>query len=116
MDSEEYRKDIERKILGIIEEQLQSGRMDAKKAQEIARYVLDALHPHMTFDEIHQVLPALATHFLELSQTLTPFINEREEAVKSYVARHVNALIKEGKIEEAKNLITKALNNELHID
>ena len=115
MDSEEYRKDIERKILGIIKEQLQSGKMDAQRAQEIARYVLDALHPYMTLEEIHQALPALATHFLELSRAITPLINEREETVKSYVTQHVNTLIKEGKIEQAIDLIKKALNNKLNL-
>lgn len=111
MDPEEYRKQLERNILDVIEEKLQKGQMDAERAKAIARMVLDALHPPLTLEQIYEIAPTLDDHFTELTSAVLPVIHEHDEKIKSIVTEHAQKLIKEGKIEEATNLLKKATNN-----
>jgi len=101
MDPEEYRKKIEQDILKILEEKLISGQMDAKRAQAIARMVLDKLYPPLTLEQIYAIAPTLDDEFSELSRAVLPVINEHDEKVRSIVVQHVEKLIGSGKVDEA---------------
>ncbi len=116
MDPEEYRLDIERKILKIIEEKLINGQMDASRAREIARYILNVLPPPMTLDEIYKIAPTLDDHFSELAAVVIPISNEYNEKVKQIVVGHVKKLMDSGKIPEALDILKKANNNQIKIN
>ncbi len=109
MDPEAYRKKIEQDILGIIEDKLRSGQMDAKRAQAIARMVLDKLHPPLTLEQIYAIAPSLDDEFSELSRAVLPVINEHDEQIRAIVLQHVEKLIKSGKIDDAHMLLKQAL-------
>lgn len=105
MNPEEYRKKLEREILEVIEEKLKSGEMDAPRAKDIARMVLDKLHPPLTLEQIHKIAPTLDDEFIELSAAILFVLQDHDEEIRTTVANHVEKLIKSGKLDEASDLI-----------
>lgn len=108
MDPEAYRKKIELDILTIIEEKLRNGQMDAVRAKEIAKLVLDRLHPPLTLEQIYTIVPTLDDHFMELAAATLPVIKEHDEKIKKITTDHAESLIKSGKIDEALQALKKA--------
>ncbi len=115
MDTEEYRKKIEKEILNIIEERLKAREMNALRAREVASYILSSLHPHMTLDQIHSVAQNFDDHFPELIPVVLQVTNDYDDLVKKTVQEHVATLIKQNKIEEANILLKKAINKEVKL-
>lgn len=109
MDAEELRKKLERDILVIIEEKLKNGQMDAERAKSIARMVLDKLHPPLSLEVIHKIIPTLDDHFSELTAAILPYMQGQEEKIRNIVTEHAHGLIKLGKVEEATAAIKSAL-------
>lgn len=109
MDAEEYRKNLERRILAIIEEKLRNGQMDAARARAIARMVLDKLHPPLTLEQIYAIAPTLDDHFTELSAAVLPILQDHDLKIKAIVGEHAQKLIDSGRIEEAHLLVKKSL-------
>lgn len=107
MDPEEVRKKLELDILAIIEQKLTNGQMDVERAQEIARMVLDRLHPPLTLEQIFTVAPILDDEFSELATAVLPVIEMHEEEIKRVVSEHAQNLIKSGKFDEAEELLKK---------
>ncbi len=105
MDAEAYRKKIELDILKIIKENLMNGQMDAKRAQLIARMVLDKLHPPLTLEQIYLIVPTLDDHFQELAGAILPVIQEHDASVNKIVSEQAEKLIKMGKVKEATSLL-----------
>ena len=95
MDDEEYRKKIELEILQIIEDGLKVRKMDANRAREIAAYILNALHPHMTLNQIHDVVQNFDDHFSELIPVVLEVTRDYEEKVKNAVVNNVGILLKQ---------------------
>lgn len=110
MDPEEKRKKIERDILDIIEEKLKNGQMDGERAKEIARMVLDKLHPPLSLEQIYAVAPTLDDHFTELTRAVLPVIIEHHGKVKEVVSKHAEELIRSGKFEQAHAVLKQATN------
>lgn len=110
MDPEEYRKKIERDILDIIEEKLKNGEMDAERAKEIARMVLDKLHPPLSLEQIYAIVPTLDDHFTELARAVFPVINDHQDKIKEVVGKHADELLKSGKLDEALSILKQATN------
>lgn len=101
MDPEEYRKDLERKILAIIIEKLQNGQMDAERAKAIAKLVLDKLHPPLTLEQIYEIAPTLDDKFTELARAVAPIIREHDEKMSKIITEHTQNLLNQGKVDEA---------------
>lgn len=72
MDTEEYRKEIENKILVLMQNGLLTGNIQAARAKETARYVLDTLKPHMSLEEIYKKAEQFDQHFSELIPIALP--------------------------------------------
>ena len=115
MDTEEYRKDIERKILAIFAERLSSGKLSAERSEEIAKAILEELKPHASLDNIYNAAQSLDQKFPELIPALLPVISDYETKVKALVLEHTKLLIQQGKIEEANTLLKKATENNLKL-
>lgn len=115
MDTEEYRKKIEEEILQIIEEKLKERKIDANRAKEIARYVLESLHPHMDINQIHGTVQKFDDNFSELTPIVLQVSQDYDERIKKAVSDHVGNLVKQNKIGEASDLLKKALNKEVHL-
>ena len=115
MDAEEYRKKIELEILQIIENRLKSGQMNALRAREIAQHILNTLHPHMSLNQIHDVVQNFDDHFAELVPVVLEVSRDYDEKITKAVVSHVNDLLKRGKIDEANVLLKKATNKEIKL-
>lgn len=115
MDSEAYRKKLELDILKIMEEKLKVGQMDANRAREVARYILDTLTPHLSYDQIYKVVQNFDDHFPELASAVLPVINQYEDAVRKIVTDHAQNLIKSGKIDEASVLLKQATSKQVKL-
>lgn len=111
-DAEEYRKNLERDILAVIEEKLKNGQMDSERAKAIARLVLDKLHPPLTLEQIYEIAPTLDNHFAELAAAILPVTQDHDEKIRNIVTEHAQKLIKMGKIDEASTLLKQAINRE----
>jgi len=107
VDAEEYRKKIEQDILVILEEKLRNGQMDVKRAQSIARMVLDKLHPPLSLQQIYAIAPTLDDEFSELAGAVLPIIKEHDEKVRSIVVQHVEKLITSGNLMKRIKLLKK---------
>ncbi len=108
MDAEETRKKLEQDIIAIIEQKLKNGEMDATRAQEIAKMVLEKLHPPLTLEQIYEIAPTLDDHFQELASAVQPILNEHQEVIKEVVSKHAAELIKSGRFEEAHHALKQA--------
>lgn len=115
MDTEEKRKTIERDILNIIKEKLQTGEMDAERASKIAQLVLKTLHPGISLEEIYRVVPTLDDQFSELTAIVLPILQEYEEKVEKTVREKVESLIKQGHFTEASNLVQKLTQKDISL-
>lgn len=109
MNPEEYRKKLEQDILDIIEEKLRTGEMSHERAREIARFIIDKLHPPLTLEQIYQIAPTLDDHFTELTKAVLPVIKDHDDKVKAIVAEHAEKLIKSGQIDKAVDLLKKTI-------
>lgn len=115
MDTEPYRKKIEKEILVIIEERLISREMDAVRARDLASYILTSLQPHITLDQIRTVADNFDDHFPELTPVVLQITNDYDNLVKTAVEKHVAILIKQNKIDQANALLKKAINKEIKL-
>lgn len=115
MDTEKYRKEIEKEILIIIEQRLKTHQMNAARAREIARYILNSLHPHMTLNQIYETVQKFDDHFSELVPIVLKVSKDYEERIKKAVTDHVSYLLKQGNIDEANVLLKKAINKEVKL-
>lgn len=96
MSNENYRKEIEEDILQIIEEKLTAGEMIAERAREIAKYILENLHPSVCMEQIHSVVQDFDEHFAELVPIVTYVSLEYEDRIKKAVAEHAGNLYLSG--------------------
>lgn len=108
MDPEEKRKELEFEVLKIIEEKLSTGQMDLPRAKEIARMILDKLHPPLSLEQLYQIAPTLDDHFAELTRAVLPLMQENESQIREVVTKHAEQLLKSGKISEATAVIKQA--------
>lgn len=115
MDTEEYRKKIEEEVLKIIEEKLKSHEMNADRATEIAKYILQSLHPYMDINQIYTVVQNFDDHFPELVPVVVEVTKGYDEKIKKVVIDHVDTLLKQGKVDEATDLLKKAMKREIKI-
>jgi len=115
MDDETYRKKIEKEVLDILEEKLKAGQMNARRAKEIAKFILQSLHPHMDINQIHAAVQSFDDHFAELIPVVIQVSNDFDDRVKQVVSEHAINLIKQNKIDEANSLLKKAINKEIKL-
>ncbi len=115
MDTEEYRRKIEKEVLEIIENKLKAGQMDAARAREIAGFILETLHSHMDINQIHAAVQDFDDHFKELVPIVIQVSNDYENKVKQAVGEHVRNLIKQNKIEEANDLLKNAIDKKVEL-
>lgn len=112
MKAEEYKAKIEQDILKLLKERLSEGKMSTEHAQEIAKFVLGSLKPHMTIDEIHRVVKSFDEHFPELLPALLPIIKEYDDKVKEIVLKQVEELIDQKDIGKAVEVLNEALDDQ----
>ncbi len=112
MDPEEKRKEIELRILKILQDRLQKGEMDADRASQIAKLVLQQLPKGISIDQLYKVVPQLDDQFNELSEAVLPVLKEYEEKVENIVKVKVQTLIEQGRFTEASELVKNVIDTD----
>lgn len=115
MNPEEYRKKIQKEILQIIKEKLESGEMKAGRAREIAKMVLEKLKPGITLEEIYHIVPTLDDKFPELASVVFSVLEEYQQKVENPLKQHISNLIKSGRFSQATQLIDKTIKKQLKL-
>lgn len=108
MNPDDYRKKIEQDILDIIAQKLTTGEMTVQRARETARFVLDTLKPHMTFEQIQNIVSNFDQHFPELAKVAQSVVNDKHEVMKKTITNHVHKLLQENKLDEAVSILKGA--------
>ena len=110
MTPEEYRKKIEYKVVGIIEEGLRRGSLNSERVRSISRLVLDKLTPDLTIEEIYEVVPLLDDNFPELTPIVTQVLKDKDTEIVDLVVSKIHELLRNNQIKEAGMLVDNVLN------
>jgi hypothetical protein len=95
MTPDELRQQIELRIVEMIKKHLADGSITEDRAQQISQYVLDTLHPGMTFEELYRAIPKLDDSFSELSPIILPILQDYENNVNQKAMEAVRDLIRQ---------------------
>jgi len=112
MDPETIIKQIEADATRILNEYLNSGEIDKKRASEIASFIIHSLRPHMSFEEIQQVLQEFDSKFPELMKMHLDIEENIAEEIKRQAISQVDILLKQKNITDADKLLKDALSFE----
>jgi hypothetical protein len=115
MTPDELRQQIELRIVELIKSRLANGSITEDRAQQISQYVLDALQPGMTFEELYRVIPKLDDSFPELSPVILPILREYEINVNKKAMQAVQELIRQGQYDAAAKLGKQTINQEIKL-
>ena len=108
-------KDLEREILKLISEKLQKNELTPKRAQEIAKFVLTHLKPHMSFGEIYENVKTFDDHFPELAKAALPIIKEYEAQLEAIALTHAQQLLKKGQFNKASTLMQRTISRQVKL-
>ena len=104
---EEYRKKMQRRILALIKDNLESKKMDAKRAQDISRYVLSCFDKGDPKPKVYQAIRNFdLAQFPELLEISLLAIKEQVEEQGIEFADKVGDLIKQKQLEQANKLLS----------
>lgn len=105
---EAYRKKMQKRILVLIKNQLESRAMDAKRAQELSRYVLSCFDKGDPKPKVYQAIKNFDLNkFPELLDISLLAIKEQVEEQSQEFADKVGVFIKDHKLEEANQLLAQ---------
>ncbi len=96
---------LELDIAKFLLEKLEHLEMTPERVSEIAQYVLKSLPNDLTDDKIDKIIPSLDDKFLELAEIVHQHLKERDEMNSNDIAGEAALMIKQGKIDEANELM-----------
>ncbi len=103
------RKKIQEDVLALISSKLKSGEMSQDRARRIADMILKKLPEDISYEELMKVIPKLDDEFVELADIVVPIMAEYEKKIHKYLEQKVLALVKQGKLDEARRFAKKAV-------
>ncbi len=109
IQTEKFREYIEREVLGVIKELLEKPETNQKRIQEIAKHTLQLLALGTAIDELYRLAIKLDDDFPELRPVVIKLMNEYEAKYNRKAVDQVSSLIKEGKYDDAQNVMLKVL-------
>lgn len=99
--TEEYRTNIERRILEILANALESSQITEAESTSVARYILDHLDNVQSHPELVQFLSELAQKWPIFTEVGNTEMARAIEANKSTVTSNMETLIRQGNIQAA---------------
>lgn len=109
IQTEQFREYIEREVLTVIKSLLNNPDIDQKRIKEIAKHTLQLLALGTAIDELYRLAIKLDENYPELRPVVIKLMNEYEEKYNKKAVDNVSALIKEGKYDDAQNVMLKVL-------
>jgi len=107
--AEEFRKYIEVEVLRVIRDLADGGAITKERIQEIARLTLTLIHPGMTIEQLYNNAVKLDDSHSELAPVVFKIMKEYEDRYSQKAINAVSGLIKDGKYDEAQDLVKKVL-------
>jgi hypothetical protein len=107
--TEQFREYIEREVLDVIKSLLDKPDIDQNRIQEIAKHTLQLLALGTAIDELYKLAIKLDENYPELRPVVIKLMNEYEQKYNKRAVEQVSNLIKQGKYEDAQNVMLKVL-------
>ncbi len=107
--SEEFRKFIEVEVLKIIQTLAEAGATPKERVQQIAQTTLDLIKPEMTLEQMYVNAVKLDDTYSELAPVVSKLMREYEEKYEKKALAVVSELIKNGKYDQAQDMVKKVL-------
>ncbi len=107
--AELFRKYIEIEVLKVIKELADKGETQTERLQDIAKQTLLLVQPGMTIEELYGNSVKLDDHFSELAPVVMRIMREYEETYNKKAVEQVSHLIREGKLDQAQDVVKKVL-------
>lgn len=115
MNPDEYEKKILQEVANQLDERIKLGLIKPEYADKVAKYILEALKPHMSLEQIYKVMQDFGTHFQELEYVTIQTDHDIEQVAKKIIVEKVDKLLKENKIAEADAVLKTSLADELQV-
>lgn len=107
--TEQFREYIEREVLDVIKSLLDKPDIDQNRIKEIAKHTLQLLALGTAIDELYKLAIKLDENYPELRPVVIKLMNEYEQKYNKRAVEQVSNLIKQGKYEDAQNVMLKVL-------
>lgn len=108
-DDEAFRKWIEVEVLKIMKQQISNKDVSQKRIQELANRTLDLIKPGMTLQELFNNAIKLNDGYSEFDGLVAKLIKEYEHKYKKQAVEQASALVKQGQLDEAEDVVKKVL-------
>jgi len=107
--AEDFRKYIESEVLRIIRQLAEKKETTADRIKEMARETLLLVKPNMTLEDLYANAVKLDDRFPELAPIVFTIMKKYEDEYSMKAISSVSALIKNGKYDDAQNMVKKVL-------
>lgn len=107
MSSDELVSSIKSDVVQLLEDKLKANEITPERARDISRYILEALNPHLSEQQIYEIVEHFDEHFTELLPVVISVSQQYEKELHELIQNHVHKLLEEGRITEA----TEAMRN-----
>jgi len=107
--AEEFRKYIESEVLLIIRSLAENNATSSDRIKEMAQETLLLIQPNMSLQELYANAIKLDDRFSELAPIVFNIMKKYEEEYSMKAISSVSDLIKNGKYDDAQNMVKKVL-------
>lgn len=107
--AEKFRTQIETSVLKIIKNLADKGETPTERLQEMAKNTLLLVQPGMTMEELYRNAVKLDDNYSELAPVVMEMMRMYEETYNKKAVDQVTHLIREGKLDQAQDVVKKVL-------
>lgn len=102
---------LELEIAQLLLDKLEHLEVTPEQVSQIAKFTLQALPDNLSDEQIDNIIPSLDDHYTELASVVLNHLKVHEEATRDTTTSQAQLLIKQGKIDEANNLMNQYFAN-----
>ncbi len=107
--ADEYRRIIEVEVLQIIKDLAEKGETDRQRIQDMAASTLNLIHVGMSLEALFNNVVKLDDNFPELAPVVVKVMRIYEEKYEQNALQQVSNLVKDGKYDDANEMVKKVL-------
>ena len=104
---------VEQEIVNLLLDKLEAEQIIPEHARTIAKFVVKTIPHEMTDQQMLQIIPRLDDEFFELATIVYKHLREYEKKFKKQVVHVVKNLMKQGRFQEAQELMNKYFQRKL---
>lgn len=104
---------LEKDIVNLLLDKLESYNITLDRASQIAKFVLIHLPDNLTDEQIKKIIPSLDDEFIELAGVVHKYMDDFDQKYKEETVKKMENLIKHKHFEEANNLVKAYLEKKI---